>query len=139
MNMKLAKISLALSAFGFAAFGIVLFAAPQLLNLAGVEMTSASGQVEIRSFYGGIEIGLALFFIFSLYRRGWIYPALVAQISVCSGIVLARILSILFVSGQVNLIIYLSGLAEAFLAIIGVLALMKMNEPKKAGKNEENT
>ena len=128
--MKLAKFSLIASAVGFAGFGIVLFVAPGLLETAGITIVSPAGEIELRAFYGGIEIGLALFFLFALRRPAWIRPALVVQICTAGAVVLARAMALILAGFQANSVIYLSWAAEATLLIIGIIALTKLPTSK---------
>ena len=120
--MKLAKLSLLASAIGFAGFGFVLFIAPSLLESAGIGILSPAGSIELRAFYGGIEIGLAAFFILAL-RYKWILPALVLQVTVTGAIVFFRAAALVIDNFGANTTIYLSWAAEGFLLIIGIVAL----------------
>ena len=120
--MRLAKFSLLASAIGFAGFGLVLFIAPQLMESAGVGILDPAGRIEIRAFYGGIELGLAMFFIIAL-RNNWILPGLTVQIATNGFIVLMRIAALFMDNFQGNSTIYWSLAAEGSLLILGIIAL----------------
>ncbi len=84
-------------------FGIVLLAyaltflvRPQTLGeITGFTETSPNALVEITAFYGGLELGLALFFFWSAMKRERYQVALTAFIFIflCAG--LARLLGII--------------------------------------------
>ncbi len=123
--MKLQKFALGLAAAGFAIFGLLLFIAPGLLESAGVGALSISGKVELRAFYGGIELGLAAFFALSAKRPAWVTPALAALVFTMAGVVLLRGFALLISGFQANAVIYLSWVVETFLFIVGLLALIR--------------
>jgi uncharacterized protein DUF4345 len=120
--MKLAKISLLASAIGFAGFGLALFIAPQLMESAGLGIIDPAGRIEIRAFYGGIELGLAMFFIIA-FKKNWILPGLTVQIETNGFIVIARIVALSMENFQGNPTIYWSLAAEMSLLILGVVAI----------------
>lgn len=65
-----ARIVLIVAALMFAVFGIWLLAAPDKLGeWLDVAAASPVGRTEIRAFYGGYELGLALFLLLGLRRR----------------------------------------------------------------------
>ena len=68
--MIFARIVLVLAALMFALFGAWLLVIPEQLG-EWLDVTAASpvGLTEIRAFYGGYEIGLALFLLLGLRRR----------------------------------------------------------------------
>jgi hypothetical protein len=120
--MKLAKFSLLAAAIGFAGFGLVLFVAPQLMESAGVGILNPAGSIELRAFYGGIELGLAMFFVIAL-KKDWIQPGLSVQIETNGFIVIARIAGLIMANFQANATIYWSLAAELSLLILGVVAI----------------
>ena len=120
--MRLAKISLLASAIGFAGFGLVLFIAPQLMESAGVGILDPAGRIEIRAFYGGIELGLAMFFIIAL-KNNWILPGLTAQIATNGFIVFMRLAALVIANFQGNPTIYWSLAAEGSLLMLGIIAI----------------
>ncbi|OGT58612.1 MAG: hypothetical protein A3E01_03865 [Gammaproteobacteria bacterium RIFCSPHIGHO2_12_FULL_63_22] len=68
---------LVLAALGFLGFGAWLLVDP-VGGLAGVGIagTTAAGVVELRAFYGGLEIGLGLFLLLCSARPDWRVPGL---------------------------------------------------------------
>ena len=120
--MKLAKLSLIASAVGFFGFGIVLFIAPDLMESAGVGILDPAGRIELRAFYGGIELGLAVFFVLAL-KRNWILPGLTVQIATNGMIVFIRLASLVIENFHANPTIYWSLLAEGSLLVLGIVAV----------------
>ena len=120
--MRLAKFSLLASAIGFAGFGLVLFIAPSLLESAGVGILDPAGRIEIRAFYGGIELGLAMFFIIAL-KNNWILPGLTVQIATNGFIVFMRLAALFMDNFQGNPTIYWSLAAEGSLLVLGIVAI----------------
>ena len=70
-------IVLVLAALGFLGFGVWLVFDP-VGGLAGVGIagTTPAGVVELRAFYGGLEIGLGLFLLICAARPEWRTPGL---------------------------------------------------------------
>lgn len=118
----LPKVSLALSAVVFGVFGLLLFVRPELLGAVGVEIARSAGAVELRAFYGGLELGLVAFFAVAVRRREWWKPALLVQILALGGVAAARLLGILIAGGGEPLL-YSLMTAEVGGAAIGVVAL----------------
>ena len=65
------KWVLVLAGLGFLGFGVAITAAPAAV-LAGVGITgSPAGLVELRAFYGGLELGLGTFLLICAARPAW--------------------------------------------------------------------
>ena len=74
---KFSVFVLVMAALGFLGFGLWLAFDP-VGGLAGVDIagTTAAGVVELRAFYGGLEIGLGLFLLICAARPDWRVPGL---------------------------------------------------------------
>ena len=119
-------MSLLLAALGLVGFGLPLLIQPSLLGVVGVELARPSAATEIRAFYGGLELGLAAFFIAAAMRGGaWLRPALFAQTAAFGGIVIARLVGIL-VDGSAEPMIWLFAALEGAGAVLGAVALRKI-------------
>jgi hypothetical protein len=134
--MKRSILALNLAAIGFAAFGLILFIAPGILKSVGIDILNKAGAVELRAFYGGIELGLAAFFAVAARRSEWVRIALTALVFALGGIVVLRGFALLIAGFQANLLVYLSWIAETALFIFALLALAKneTDEPYTDGK-----
>ena len=120
--MKLAKLALLAAAIGFFGFGIALFIAPELMESAGLSIVDPAGRIEIRAFYGGIELGLAMFFVIAL-KREWILPGLSVLIETNGFIVIARVAGLIMDNFQALPATWWSLAAEMSLLILGVVAI----------------
>jgi len=58
--MNVTRIYLVLSALIWAGFGVVMLVNPDLTGV-GLEVANPDGRIEIRGFYGGLELGIAAF------------------------------------------------------------------------------
>lgn len=123
--MKRSILALNLAAIAFAAFGLILFIAPGILKSVGIEILDRSGAVELRAFYGGIELGLAAFFAVSARRPEWVKTALAALVFALGGVVLLRGFALLISGFQANLLVYLCWLGETALFVFALLALAR--------------
>ncbi|MBI3200817.1 MAG: DUF4345 domain-containing protein [Myxococcales bacterium] len=84
-------VLLALAA-GFIAFGVAFLLAPQkLAAYADVSTTSRLGLVELRAFYGGVQLGLGVFLAVTAMRREWQLPGLLCALLSLLGVFGARI------------------------------------------------
>lgn len=84
-------VLLALSA-GFIAFGVAFLLAPaKLAAYADISTTSRLGLIELRAFFGGIEIGLGVFLAVTAMRREWQIPGLLCALLSLLGVFGARI------------------------------------------------
>ena len=94
--MKLFQVLvIALCALGFLAFGLWLLADPGgALAKIGIATTSATGTIELRAFYGGMEIGLGLFLGWCALRPEWQAAGLWLVLLSTGGAGAARLLGI---------------------------------------------
>ena len=87
-------ILLSLAGLGFLGFGLAIVAAPEaVLAPVGISGTAA-GLVELRAFYGGLELGLAAFLFSCAAKPAWRIPGLWSVALVNGGIAAARLLGI---------------------------------------------
>ena len=87
-------ILLSLAGLGFLGFGLAIVAAPEaVLAPVGISGTTA-GLVELRAFYGGLELGLAAFLFACAAKPAWRVPGLWSVALINGGIAAARLLGI---------------------------------------------
>ena len=90
----LAPWVLGLAGLGFLGFGVAIVLAPAAV-LGGVGITgSAAGLVELRAFYGGLELGLGGFLLACARRPDWRRAGLWLVALGNGGIAAARLLGI---------------------------------------------
>lgn len=123
---KLPVPILVLNALAFLGFGLAF-----LLNPSGmtegldIALPTARADIEIRAFYGGLELGFAAFLGLSALKRDWRRPALVCVALVLAATGGTRIAGMAIASEFVGThawlaALELSGAALSALAAIGV-------------------
>jgi len=123
--MSIGRFSIILSAVVFGGFGVAFLFFPIFLaSMVGIELTSPSAEIDFRATYGGLEIGLAVFFAICALREPWIRPGLVAQAVSLGGFAFGRIIG-LILDGTPQPIIYYLLLAECAGCVLGLFALAK--------------
>lgn len=86
---------LILAGIGFLAFGLWLLIDPAGgLSKVGIAGTTATGRIELRAFYGGMEIGLGAFLIACAMRPEWQVAGLWLVLLANGGTALARLIGI---------------------------------------------
>ena len=123
--MRLARLSLLLTALVFGCFGAWLFFWPQALALVDVELTTPAARIEIRAFYGGLELGLACFFAVAATRSRWYEAALFTQAAALGGMAAARLLGMLIEAVASPTLLMLLA-AESGGSLLGIVALARL-------------
>lgn len=121
----LARVSLMLTALAFGGFGVLFLAWPETISVIGIELTTGAARAEVRTFYGGLELGFALFFAIAAARRSWFVPALIAQVAALGGAAAGRVIGLL-IDGTELPLLYLLLAMESAGALVGALALLKL-------------
>lgn len=121
----LARFSLVLTALVFAGFGVVLLLDPTTIASTGVVLSTPEAKTEIRAFYGGLELGLALFFALSAARPAWFQAGLAAQAASLGGAALARLFGMI-VDDSLTIMMALLFAAEAAGSLLGLWALLRL-------------
>src|SRR5688500_6377603 len=91
--MRLAKITLLLTAAGFLLFGTLFLINPRMLEKTGAALLTPTSRFEVRAFYGGFELGLGVFFLLASMRPAWFRVALTAQVVGFAGLVGGRLVA----------------------------------------------
>jgi Domain of unknown function (DUF4345) len=124
-SMNVARLSLAGTAAAFAGFGIALLVKPDLLSKVDIELRSDTARAEVRAMYGGMEIGLAVFFALCATKRKWHRPGLWAQTAGLGGLSLGRTLGIALSAERRPLLLALLA-AEGLAAVTGAVTLKQI-------------
>lgn len=119
-------IVLALAALGFFGFGLWLVIDPiKGLGAVHIAPTHPAGAIEMRAFYGGMEIGLGVFLAACAMVPAWREPGLWLVALANGGTVAARILGIsmagVFTPFLAGALVWELGFTAAALAAIKVL------------------
>ena len=89
-----AKWVLLLASLGFVGFGAAILVAPaEILGSVGISGTAA-GLVELRAFYGGLELGLGAFLLVAAFKPDWTEAGLWLVAAINGGIATARLFGI---------------------------------------------
>ena len=95
-GMTLSRIALITAASGFTGFGIACLVRPKsMLKRVDVRAQSARGTTELRAMYGGLELGLGVFFAVAAAKPEWSRPALLAQTLGLGALAASRLAGIL--------------------------------------------
>jgi hypothetical protein len=118
------NVVLALCALGFFAFGLWLLLDPAgALGKIGIKASSATGLVELRAFYGGMEIGLGLFVAACALRPEWQGAGLWLVLLANGGAGLARLAAIVLGGAALGGYLGWALLWELGFAALGATAL----------------
>ncbi|MEM7081205.1 MAG: DUF4345 domain-containing protein [Pseudomonadota bacterium] len=121
-----AKVVLWIFGLSFLAFGgWALFDPVSFSNLVQFELTSKLATTEMRAFYGGLELGLAAFFILGALKPDLTRPALLVGLLSMGTVACSRIVGII-VDGSTGSLLY----AVLAIEIIGALACFLSLKPR---------
>jgi len=123
--MSIGRFSIILSAIVFSGFGVAFLLFPLFMaSVVGIELSTPSAVIDFRATYGGLEIGLAVFFAICAFKESWIRHGLVAQAASLGGFAFGRIVG-LILDGTPQPIIYYLLFAECAGCVLGLFALVK--------------
>jgi hypothetical protein len=87
----IARVFLAVSALVWLPYGIFCFFQPgYLAEAAGVAASSATGTIELRAMYGGLQAAIGALALYAALRPAWVHHALVALAFLTAGLFLSR-------------------------------------------------
>jgi len=91
----------------FFGYGLLCWLIPDpVLKLTGMQISAASGLVEFRAMYGGMQMGFGLWCLMALGAENRRIPGLWSVLLIMGGLALARVIAI-FAGATISL--YLSG------------------------------
>ena len=125
MNKPYAKIVTIVSSLTFILFGLALLIKPEVISSTNLTFVDEIGKIEVRAFYGGLEIGLGLLILFFDFIQKQTKSALSVVIASFGGIGLARAFAITQASEINNFVLYalIFELTLALLALACYLAI----------------
>jgi hypothetical protein len=92
----MARAFLIINALLWVGYGAYLLLAPEALaDLAGVTASNATGSVELRTMYGGLQTALGVLALLGALSGGWRMTALAAFIFVYGGMAIGRLIGAL--------------------------------------------
>ena len=90
----IARIFLALSGLIWFPYGVYCFLAPDYLaDAAGVVSTTATGNIELRAMYGGLQAGIGALAFAGALRPAWLRSVLFAGCFLFGGLAVTRSLA----------------------------------------------
>lgn len=89
-------------------------------SFLGYQFSETAGKIEYLTVYGGLELGLSFFFIFSVVANGMVFPAIYFSCFLYGCLVLFRILSLLYF-GWSGINIFIIAILE-FLLLCGAIS-----------------
>lgn len=121
----LARIVLWIAGLGFIGFGIAFLIAPlETLAAAGVTVEGEIAAIELRAFYGGLEIGLGLALLACDLHDGWRRGGLLLVLASYGAIGLVRAFSMLL-AGIATPFLWAAIATELGLAALAAVALLR--------------
>lgn len=90
--MLFARILLLVQVLALAGLGLAYFTHPhEMSNLSGMLLMAPAAATDVRAYYGGMQIGLAVFLLLALSRLELVRAALTLLVLLYSSLALARI------------------------------------------------
>jgi len=88
--MKQHRYFLIGSGLAWCGFGVWLWLFPETINGVGLTLEGATGKVEVRAVYGGLELGLGCFLLWASRHPSRYRTGLVAALFMVAGIGMGR-------------------------------------------------
>jgi len=124
--MGLIRTVLVLSGLAFLGFGVAFLVNPDPLAQAmKIRLVDPRAYAELRAMYGGLEVGLGLFFIVSAGRTRWMRAALGAQVLTFLGLAGGRLVGILMMPRSDSLMLLFLGI-ELVAGLIGLITFLRV-------------
>jgi len=126
--VSLPRLSLVVAGLVFLGLGAYLFYAPETIGrLTGATRLTPSLLTELRAMYGGLQIGLGLYFFVAASRGRWVRSALAAQVAAFSGMAVGRVIAMVLAREYSRFFLGLAAV-ELLGALLGAAGLRKARE-----------
>lgn len=100
--MVFARVFLLLQALVLGGFGVAYFVYPQeMANLTGMLLMQTAAVVDVRAYYGALQVGLAVFLLSAAFRPAYWRPALSMLTLLFAALTLGRVAG-LYLDGLVG-------------------------------------
>jgi hypothetical protein len=127
--VRFARAVLVLSVLAWAGFGAMLLVWPERLAGVGLEVATPLARVEVRGFYGGLELGLAVFFAWCAMSVHRFRPGLVLCGLALGGTAAGRLVGIALEGGTTTAGMWGFVALELSGAALCVAALVRLRMP----------
>lgn len=124
--MRLARTVLVLCSAAWAGFGVMLLVWPHRLDGVGLQVDTALARIEVRGFYGGLELGIAAFLAWSALRTARLRSALVLAALTLGGTALGRLVGIALEGGSTTAQMWTFATMELVGAALASTALVRL-------------
>ncbi|HET6604823.1 MAG TPA: DUF4345 family protein [Xanthomonadaceae bacterium] len=112
-----------IAGLGFLGFGIALLVAPlPVMDWVGLQVSGAGADIEIRAFYGGLEIGLGLLLLYAAVNPAWRGFGLWLCVAAFGGLAGARAIGLLLAGGGPRML-WFAWLTELVVLVLAVVSL----------------
>jgi len=123
--VSLPRLALVVAGLVFLGLGTFLFFAPDTIGrLTGATRLQPMLVTELRATYGGLQIGLGLYFFVAASRGRWVRSALAAQVAVFGGLAGGRVAAMVLAREYSGLFLAIAA-AELLGALLGGAGLRK--------------
>ena len=124
--MLFGRLVLAVIGLGTLGFGVFAFVRPgALAEVVGLAATAPEGLTEIRAWYGGVEFGIAAFWIGAAFSRSLVRPALLSMFAVWALVAAARGVAVILDDTATNFMM-IALVTEALSALLALGALVSL-------------
>ncbi len=129
--MTLTKVVLSLAGLMYLGFGVAFLVAPApMAELVHLSVEHPVARTEVRAFYGGLEMGLGLFLLLCLARRGAARLGALALALLAGGTALGRVFGII-ADGSAGAAVLAILLVEGTFALLGGAAYIREGDDSK--------
>ena len=124
--MLFGRIVLGIIAVATFAFGAYAFVRPEaFIAVTGLVPGSAAAITEVRAFYGGVEFGLAAFWLGAAFSKRMLRAGLVCAFAVWALVAVSRGIGMLLDATATDFMLLALG-TEVSAAVIALVALMRL-------------
>ena len=129
--MRLMVILLRINAALFFVFGIGFIFAPAVLAqfVTGAAPALPTALTDMRATYGGMALGIGIFFAYTTWVQRGVYEAVIGAVLVMLGLALGRTLGIV-IDGSPNKMMHLLLAAEILFATLLIYAVFRSKKLK---------
>lgn len=122
--MIVSRIVLAAAGLMFLGFGLAFMLRPvPTARMVGIRLPEPAAVTEIRAFYGGLEVGLAVLLFIACAYAPWRVPGLALALAAFAGPALGRVVGLLL-DGRPRSVIYTILAVELFGAAAAAVCLV---------------
>lgn len=134
-----ARIVLLLNAAAWLGFGLMLLIAPTRLDGVGLVVDNPLGRIEVRGFYGGLELGIAAFLCWSAARRDRLSAGLLLAALAVGATATGRLIGIALEGGQTTASMWTFVAIEATGCVLSLAARRALRGDEAPGSVAESS